>query len=72
LFVTDHFLGLYFNFSADLYEAEEIDDLLLYKPWWAANFDSLTDEEKEDLRKLPNREYIFNAAETRVVCLGQL
>ncbi|KAM3877980.1 protein SHQ1 homolog [Diretmus argenteus] len=71
-FCHDHYL-------ADLFEDEEIQRLLKFKPWWAklSRSDqegeadvSFTDDEKEQLRKFNNRSYLLNKASRHQVWLS--
>ncbi|KAM3621401.1 uncharacterized protein V6R79_010787 [Siganus canaliculatus] len=72
-FSADHYL-------ADLFEDEEIQGLLKFRPWWAklgpsAEQDgeaalSFTDNEKEQLRKFTNRSYLLDKTSRYTVWLS--
>ncbi|XP_062852788.1 protein SHQ1 homolog [Trichomycterus rosablanca] len=63
IFCADHYL-------LDLYEGEEINEHLNFKPWWSelkpdASDESIltfTSEEKEQMRKFSNRSYVLDKA----------
>ncbi|XP_075997370.1 protein SHQ1 homolog [Genypterus blacodes] len=73
IFSSDHYL-------ADLFEDEEIQRLLKFRPWWAELGPppdqegeaavSFTDDEKEQLRKFTNRSYLLDKASRHHVWLG--
>ncbi|XP_076869806.1 protein SHQ1 homolog [Brachyhypopomus gauderio] len=76
VFCADHYL-------CDLYEGEEIRQVCLnFKPWWsevepASDSHSettvtFTDEEKEQMRKLPTRSHLLDPATRGTVWLGLL
>ncbi|XP_026855476.2 protein SHQ1 homolog isoform X2 [Electrophorus electricus] len=76
VFCADHYL-------CDLYEGEEMRQVYLnFKPWWsemAPPSDShaeitvtFTDEEKEQMRKFPNRSHLLDPATRRTIWLGLL
>ncbi|XP_053172198.1 protein SHQ1 homolog isoform X2 [Scomber japonicus] len=72
-FSPDHYL-------ADLFEDDEIQRLLKFKPWWAKLSPStdqegeaaisFTDDEKEQLRKFTNRSYLLDKASRHQAWLG--
>jgi len=46
--------------------------LIKYQSWWNNDSDVTFDEqEKETMRKLPNKEYLLDEVETKLVFLGE-
>lgn len=72
------------HYIADLYHDDEIQQLLKYKPEWEELYEKLqsnspnscddmiqfTSEEKEKLRKLPNKEYILDKNQVKLAFLS--
>ena len=57
---------------ADLYENDMVNELKRYRPWWEAEEfdDTFSTEEKNELQRLPNREYLLNDLERRTAFFG--
>lgn len=66
-FSDDHYLF-------DLFENDEVKELLEYKPWWENLADSkdivLTEMEHQQILKLPFRKQLLDTRETQIVSIG--
>ncbi|XP_014672596.1 PREDICTED: protein SHQ1 homolog [Priapulus caudatus] len=66
-FSDDHYLY-------DLHDNADIDDILAFRPWWeeGATAVEFTDEERDQMLRLPARRHLLDGEETRAASLGMV